>query len=201
MIASQIYGTIEIANVIDGSIIMTISGFQSIISSITHHGSMHAISTYDGTVDVLSISENDAGFNFSTHYESESSFITQSPSPDLTFLLTLTDNFWEIIESGRQPFRSPPPQKGNSYSQCGWISTTKFFIRSFTGKVQIFEIFPSKETSYVFDCLQCRKEYLFIKHSNQTTRIEPFVIKSSVNSENLPKIEPVSYTHLTLPTN
>lgn len=190
MLASQAYGTIEVANIIDGAILMTISGFPSLISSITCHGTMHAISTFDGSVNIINVSD-DVGYTFSyTHNENEL-YVVQAPSPDLTFILTLTDNHWTLQEINKEPYVSGPPPKGDSYSYCEWISNTMFYVKTFSGFVQIFEVPASKENSYVFDGLECKKQYLFVqKGASKATRIEPLLIREKLEQQNLPKLAP-----------
>ena len=201
LLAAQIYGTVEVASISQSAVLYRISGFSSTIRSITCHGTMHSISCSDCTAYVISAGDNEVGYTYSLspttisssnneNSQNDNSFSVQSClSPDLSFLIVLSQNYWMLYENGKKPFVSQPPKKNDFYTKCQWISSKSFFVQTFSGNITIWEV-PSKTNELVFDVLDCNKRFLFVNKQKGKMRIEPIVVQNAVDFKDFPQCSP-----------
>jgi len=186
LLASQAYGTIEVANVFDGSIIYRIYGFSSLITGISCHGSMHSINCADGSCYILGISDGTINYTFSVHSQAESRIVL---SPDFLHAVILTPKYWKLIGEGYEPYNKEIKRAHDSFVSVEWIDNIHFFVTTVSGKIEVWET-TSKPSHDVSDVFNCNNHVLHIDSMNGKQVISPIITHENGNKGDLKKSPP-----------
>ena len=156
-LALQPSGTIEIANIYDGVLVMKISGFSSIINRLQSHRSLHSVSCVDGSLSVftiVSVENAEPQCFFSVKNEFVKEFSISLLSPDLTFILVVCPEKWVLFDSDEPVFERNIRRASDSFIQADWLSDSRFYLRTLGGYVEIWEV-EGAGNSQIFNRVEC----------------------------------------------
>ena len=156
MLAIQPCGSIEVGDIYDGALIMTIAGFSSILNRIYSHGSLHSVSCIDGSLSVFTIvsEEMEPQCFFSVQNASVKDFSTSLLSPDLTYVLVFCPGKWALLDSQEPLFERTISNPADCFVHADWISCSRFYLYTLGGRVEIWEV-DGFGDSQIFNRVKC----------------------------------------------
>ena len=158
MLASQSYGTVEVADIIDATIVLRLSNFSSVIVSLNFHGTTQSISTLDGNLSLFSTTPQTIECIYHIKPDPTISIGQSFLSPDFEFILLVTEKKWSLYDSQTPLFFrniSEIKLKGDdSFSTAQWLSSSRFAVCTFSGFIEIWECDKSFQ-SHIFSRFEC----------------------------------------------
>ena len=143
LLAAQTFGTIEIADVYDGVLVMKISGFSSIINRLQSHRTLHSVSCADGSLavfTVVSVENMEPQCLFSVKIDVEKNFSLSLLSPDLTYNLIVCPEKWLLFDSDKPLFEKKIARESDYFVEADWVSSSRFYLHTLGGHVEIWEV-------------------------------------------------------------
>jgi hypothetical protein len=137
ILAAQAFGTIEVADAVEGTLILKISGFASIINGVHSHGQLHSVSCVDGSLALFSINHGGAGCVCTARWSA--AFSRSILSPDLSYVLTIADRRWQLWDSDAILFERATPTPSDSFVAGHWISKYRFWVATLGGRVEVWD--------------------------------------------------------------
>lgn len=183
VIASQTFGTIEIADVYEEVLLMRIEGFTSTVHSLSSHGTLSAISCIDGSSDVFSISTHSTQCLY-TFKRNDNPPCFLLFSPQLFYLLVISSSHWSVHISDLPIYQSQVDleTENDSYINGGWINDAMFFVQTQNGKVEIWKFNPeaSNLKTSVIENIKTSSGNFTVK-----TKDNESLIKTQIQNESL----------------
>ena len=140
MLAAQAYGTVEVADIYDGSLIMIISGFSSILTRIRSHRGNHSVACVDGTISVFSVNESSAECLYTIRSTVAKETVLALMSPDMTYILVVTPHKWLLYDADEPFFEGVIKNRGDYFVKARWITNSKFYVYSVGGRIEVWEL-------------------------------------------------------------
>ena len=185
LLASQEFGTIELADIVDEVVLMRIEGFNSTIYSLYPRGSLVAISCIDGSLDIFSINQT-AECLYSIRRYRENLPCYSLISPNLSYLLIITKSTWSIYNSDTPIFSHDCDDfddENEFYINGSWVNDDMFYIKSKKGNIELWSIPKSKKS--VIDTIQTVKCKYDVFTIDENITIESQIINEDNNGRNL----------------
>lgn len=157
MLAIQPCGSIEVGDIYDGTLIMKISGFSSVLNRIRSHGSLHSVSCIDGSLSVFTIVADENTTPqcfFSVGSRSAKDFLMSVLSPDMTYVLVIRPERWTLYDSKDPLFEKRVSRPADCFTHADWISSTRFYVFTLSGRVEIWEVDRAGD-SQLFNRVDC----------------------------------------------
>ncbi|OHT05768.1 hypothetical protein TRFO_26450 [Tritrichomonas foetus] len=175
MLASQAFGTVEVADISNNSLVLRISGFSSVISSIENHGTLHAVSCADGSIGVFSI--NPSGSECIYHIKQRDKPFSHSIlSPKLSYLLVMTSDEWSLYDSDELLFSEKIQSPDDCFISAKWVDEYMFYITTLSGRVEVWKTDSENETQ-IFDRMKTFPGVFYASSLAENKAIEPLIIQ------------------------
>ncbi|OHS94554.1 hypothetical protein TRFO_39263 [Tritrichomonas foetus] len=177
LVASQAFGTIEIADIFDETLLMRVSGFTSTIYTLTTHGQLTAVSCIDGSVGVFSINQSvECLYSFQRNENLPCFSII---SPQLSFLLIITKEMWAIYATDNPLITKRINNENDSFTYGKWVNDSMFTIQTKNGHIEIWKVLKNQDTS-VIDNMQTSKVQYLLNIDNVSRTLESQIINSPI---------------------
>ncbi|KAK8858243.1 hypothetical protein M9Y10_013344 [Tritrichomonas musculus] len=138
-IASQTFGTIEIADIYDEKILMRIEGFSSTIYTLISYGSLSAVACIDGSASVFSFTSKTIECLYSFK-RNENPPCFSIFSPHFIFLLVISPKQWSLHISDSSLHTEELRETEDSYSNGGWVNDSIFYLQTSEGRFEMWTI-------------------------------------------------------------
>ena len=182
MLAVQAYGTVEVADIYDGSLIMKISGFSSILTSITSHRGNHSVSCVDGTISVFCVNDSSAECLYSIRNPVEKEHVLAIMSPDMSFILVMSPSKWWLYDSDEPFFEGVIKNKADYFVKARWVTNTKFYVYSLSGRIEVWEMNKANNAD-IMSRVELHKDRYYVSGIYEKRIIESHMVGA-------PKVKP-----------
>lgn len=183
VMAAQEYGTIEAMDVINGSLVLRISGFTSIITSISHHGSLHGISCADGSVSVFTLNQNTAECLYNLKYAHHPGEEVRScVSPTLTYILQMTSKTWSLFDSNQPIITKEIEKSDDIFIDCQWVTNEYFMLATLSGVVELWQVSSEASDVHVLDRVNSDLANFTVSGPSGIQDIETVIVNNSPDS-------------------
>ena len=180
LIASQSYGTIEVADIKEETILYRISQFPSIITGLYKIGLLNCVSFANGCTSIFSVFKNTVVCNYCFDSVKNDLNIFESVlSPNLDYILYLSPNKWYLMASENAFFEKEMDIIGDSFVKGNWISETSFYISYLGGRVEVWNI-ESNKNHIIFESITTKDEIFKVSFQNNKDFIHPQTIKKGI---------------------
>lgn len=182
MLASQAYGTVEIADVTNSTLILRISGFSSIITSLENHNSFHSVSCADGTVGLFCINTNnqkpiECVYHLSNKLNNQkvNTNIHSIFSPSLVYMLSYTPDEWFLFDSDDILFSQKVASTDDSYTYAKWVTDDMFYVATLAGRVEIWKC-DSTNPNFIFNRMKTSHFIYNVSSLSRSVTDPPIII-------------------------
>lgn len=180
MLASQDYGTVEIADLTNSTLILRISGFPSIITSIECNHFLHSVACADGSIAVFQIDKSvECYYNLKINIDNGQSnnfnFYRAVLSPSLMYMLVLTSEEWYLFDSDDALFSQKISSPEDSFVIAKWVNDSMFYITTIAGRVEVWKVDQSNSTQ-IFNRMRTNHSFYYISSLSEKKRIEPTIM-------------------------
>ena len=177
MLASQAFGTVEVADISNMTLILRISGFNSIITGVDSHRNLHTVSCADGSIAVFTIDPScfDCLYNIGPRGDSFSQSLL---SPNLTYLLVLTFDEWALYDSDVVLFSKKIQSPDDSFKSAKWVNDSMFYVATLSGRVEIWKV-DMKTESQIFDRMKTSPGMFYSSSISENPPTEPKLIHNA----------------------
>lgn len=180
-LASQTFGTIEIADIYDEKILMRVDGFTSTVYSLISYGTLNTVACIDGSMNVFAFNSKKIECLYSFK-RNENPPCFSIFSPHFVFLLVVSSKQWSVHISNSSIYGEELKETDDFYSNAGWVNDSLFFLQTFNGCFEFWKfpkIDPNEQAS-VIENLSINQSFFSVK-----TKEDVLLIKTQMNNKKI----------------